>query len=245
MRKTIAFLMMILSSHSSISQTKMKPVEELINTKEPGWALVKDWITNAKNEVEVLPCDSILAKEALYQTQVTTRSPMGAIIFSTGGLLVDNGWIRILGSGSTKLKRTLPEWNKGKSFNEYGERPSFLLVADDAAGGFFAINGGGLGQDAGKVYYLAPDNLRWEPLAITYTEFLLFCFNNDLSKYYENLRWHDWKKEVRNLDGDKVYNFYPMLWTKEGKDINKDSRKAIPIEEQYNLNMDLLKQLGE
>jgi hypothetical protein len=40
---------------------------------------------------------------------------MGAIIYETGGLLVDNGWIRILGSGHKKLDRNLPEWNKGKS----------------------------------------------------------------------------------------------------------------------------------
>src|SRR5690606_12025169 len=107
----------------------------------------------------VLPCDTLKAKEALYKTQVTTRSPMGAIIYSSGGLLVDGGWIRILGSGNIKLNRTIPDWNKGKSFKEFGEPPTFLLVADDAAGGFFAINGGGLGKDAGKVYYLSPDNM--------------------------------------------------------------------------------------
>lgn len=67
-----------------------------------------------KNEIEILPKDSIQADSALFRTQVTTRSPMGAIIYETGGILVDNGWIRILGSGSEKLKRNFPEWNKGK-----------------------------------------------------------------------------------------------------------------------------------
>ena len=33
---------------------------------------------------------------------------------------------------------------------EFGETPTFLLIADDAIGGFFAINGGQFGKDAGK-----------------------------------------------------------------------------------------------
>ncbi|HKO81732.1 MAG TPA: DUF2625 family protein, partial [Chitinophagaceae bacterium] len=170
--------------------------------------------------------------------------PMGAIIYSTGGLLIDNGWIRILGSGNKRLNRTLPDWNKGKAFKEFGEGPTFLLIADDAAGGFFAVNGGKFGKDLGKIYYLSPDNLEWEPLDLTYTDFLIFCFNGNLTEFYSNLRWANWKDEVSNLDGDKVYNFYPFLWTKEGKDINKNSRSAIPIEEQYSFNMSSRKQLG-
>ncbi|QNA46676.1 DUF2625 domain-containing protein [Lacibacter sediminis] len=221
----------------------MKNVDELINKTEPGWTLVSEWISSAKNKVEILTCDSAKAKDALYKTQITTRSPMGAIIYSTGGLLIDNGWIRILGSGNSKLDRTLPDWNKGKTFNEYGEAPSFLLIADDAVGGFFAINGGELGKDLGKVYYLSPDNLNWKPLELTYTEFLLFCFNHDLNKYYEGLRWKNWQEDVSTLDGNKVYNFYPFLWTKEGKNIDKNSRKQIPVEEQYSFNIDMIKQL--
>lgn len=227
-----------------MSQDKMRPVEELINKTDPGWILVQQWIDSAKNKVEVLPCDTTKAKDALYKTQVTTRSPMGAIIYSTGGLLIDDGWIRILGSGNSKLSRTLPDWNKGKSFKEFGERPSFLLVADDAVGGFFAINGGQFGEDAGKMYYLAPDNLEWEALDMTYTDFLIFCFSGNVAKFYENLRWSNWKDEVSKLGGDKVYNFYPFLWTKEGKDINKNSRKTVPVEEQYGLNLSIRKQLG-
>lgn len=229
---------------TSAAQSNMRSVEQLINTEEPGWPLVQEWINKATNKVEVLPASPAAAKEALYHTQVTTRSPMGAIVYATGGLLVDGGWIRILGSGHARLNRSLPGWNKGKTFKEYGEAPPFLLVADDAAGGFFAINGGGLGGDPGKVYYLSPDNLEWESLDLTYTEFLLFCFNNNLDEFYEGLRWKAWKEEVAALDGNKVYNFFPFLYTTQGKDINKVSRKPVPVEEQYSLNMSVRKQLG-
>lgn len=222
----------------------MRPLEELINKTDSGWPIVEEMVKSAKNKVEILSVNSDKANDALYKTQVTTRSPMGAIVYHTGGILVDNGWIRILGSSNTKLDRSLPDWNKGKSFKEFGEAPSFLLIADDAIGGFFILNGGSLGEDLGKVYYFAPDNLEYEPLDITYTEFLDFCFNNDLNQFYKDSRWKNWQKEVSELDGNHVFSFYPFLWTKEGKDIEKVSRKSVPIGEQYNLNIDFRKQLG-
>lgn len=237
-------ILMILFSLTTTAQNNMRPVDELINKTDHGWTLVNEWIKSAKNKVEILGVDTVKAKDALYKTQVTTRSPMGAIIYMTGGLLIDDGWIRILGSGNTKLNRTLPDWNKGKSFKEFGEAPTFLLIADDAVGGFYLLNGGGLGKDFGKVYYFSPDNLEYEPLDITYSEFLQFCFNNDLEKFYEGNRWTTWRDEISKLDGDKVFNFYPFLWSKEGRDINKNSRNVIPIEEQYSFNIEMRKQIG-
>jgi hypothetical protein len=244
MTKKILTLFLSFLTLTAFAQNRMRTIEELINKDEPGWTIVKEWIDKATNKVEVLTVDTIKANDALYKTQVTTRSPMGAVIYMTGGILIDNGWIRILGSGNAKLNRNLPEWNKGKSFEEYGQAPKYLLIADDAIGGFYMLNGGGLGTDLGKIYYYSPDNLEYEPLDMTYSEFLNFCFNNDLDKFYENSRWTNWKAEVEKLEGDKVYNFFPYLWTREGKDINKNSRKAIPIEEQFSLNMEFRKQLG-
>lgn len=228
----------------SFSQNKMRPVTDLINNEDPGWVLVSDWIKEAKNKVEVLPVDKAKAEEALFNTQVTTRSPMGAIIYETGGILIDGGWIRILGSGSTRLNRSLPGWNLGKSITTYGQAAPFLLVADDAVGGFFVLNGGGLAPDTGKIYYLAPDSLEYEPLDLSYTDFIIFCFSGDLNAFYENLRWKGWESDIQTLDTAKVFGFYPYLWSKEGKDINKSSRKPVPIEEHYSLTMDFRKQLG-
>lgn len=229
---------------TATAQNKMKKAEELIDKVDPGWTQVVEWIKTAKNKVEILPVDALKAKEVLYKIQVTTRSPMGAIVYHTGGLLIDDGWIRILGSGNAKFNRTLPDWNKGKSFNDFGETAPFLLVADDAIGGFYLLNGGGLGSDVGKMYYFSPDNLEYEQLDITYSEFLGFCFDNDLDKFYQGNRWNGWRAEVSKLKGDEVFNFYPFLWTAEGNDINKNSRKIISVQEQYGLNLDLRKQLG-
>ncbi len=236
------FFLIIFSS--SLAQTKIRTLEELVNTSTPGWPFVQQMIDSAKNKIEVLPCDSSKAKIALYQTQVSSRSPMGAIIYTTGGILVDGGWIRILGSGSKKLHRSVPEWNKGKSFSNLGDIPGYYLIADDAIGGFFAVNNGFFGKALGKVFYLSADRLVWESLNMTYTDFLYFCFSDNLNTFYEGLRWQNWKNDLVKLKGDKVFNFYPYLWSKEGKDINKNKRKIVPVEEQYQFNMQSRKQLG-
>lgn len=74
------------------------------------------------------------------------------------------------------------------------------LLADDAVGGIFAINAGGLGNDTGKIYYLSPTSLEWEPLELSYTQFNEFFFNGNLADFYKDLRWKNWKVEVSKLE---------------------------------------------
>ena len=78
----------------SSAQIKIRSIKEL-TVDTSGWPYVKELIKTAKNHVEILPAEPTKAKEALYQTQVTTHSTIGAIIYFTGGLLIDNGWLRI------------------------------------------------------------------------------------------------------------------------------------------------------
>ena len=225
--------------HQSIASLALT---DLINKEEPGWELVSDWIKEAKNKVEILPKEQKDAELALYNTQVTTRSPMGAIIYETGGILIDNGWIRILGSGNEKLNRNLPDWNKGKSITEFGEQAPYFLVADDVIGGFFAINGGEFGEDLGQMYYFAPDCLEWEAMEMGYSDFIWWTLTGDLEQFYEGLKWDNWSTEIDNLDGNKGIGFYPFLWT-EYDSINDLSRKSISIDEIWNLQLDFKRQL--
>ena len=240
----LIFLFLIINLTAFGQNSELKTLNELIEKNESGWELVSEWIKQATNPIEILTKDQEQAEIALYQTQVTTRSPMGAIIYETGGILVDNGWLRILGSGNEKLDRTLPNWNKGKTYNEYGEKPSLLLIADDIVGGFFAINGGALGEDLGMVYYFAPDSLNWEPMDIGYSNFIWWAFTGNLEDYYENIRWKNWKEEISKLNGNQGISFYPFLWTKH-KNIRKLSRKAVPITEIWSFQQDVVKQLNE
>ena len=244
MKSIVTTVILALTMLATFAQYKMRPVSELINKADPGWKVVKKWIDSAKNKVMILPVDTSKAKDALYKTQVTTRSIMGAIVYSTGGLLIDNGWIRILGSGSSIMLRTLPDWNKGKGFNEFGERPEFFLVADDAAGGYFAINYGSFGKDLDNIYYLSPSNLKWEPLEMNYEEFIWFCFSGDINKFYQGIKWNSWEKDMRSLKADEVFHIYPPLWSKEGKNVEMSVKKPVSVEEQFSYNLSLRKQMG-
>ena len=214
-----------------------RPLSELINKQEPGWELVLDWIKEAKNKVQVLPKTQARADSALLAAQVTTRSPMGAIVYETGGILVDNGWLRILGSGCLAMDRDLISWNKDK-------QQGFLLVADDVMGGFYALNGGAFDSESlGKIFYFAPDNLRWEATNKTYSDFLIFCFSGDLASYYKNLRWKGWEREINALNRNQGIMCIPFLFTKEGKNVAKNMRKAVPIAELWGINQDIQHQL--
>jgi hypothetical protein len=210
----------------------MKQLHELISTSDPAWPQVLDWLQKSDRPLEILPPASTRA-DALLQTQVTTRSPMGAVIYETGGILFDHAWIRLLGSGHPKLTRSLPGWNHTRA-------QGFCLIADDAAGGFFAINTGALGADLNHIQYFAPDTLKWQPLNCRYTQFLQWLTDGDLEKFYDGLRWPNWSKDISALSADQCLMTYPPLWTKEGR-LPSATRKPVPIQEVWDVQMEAKK----
>ena len=220
----------------------MRTLRDLISD-DPAWPLVREWIATASNRVEVLPASEPARSLALEATQVTTRSPMGAVIFETGGILIDGGWLRILGSGHPRLPRSLPDWNRGRTWHEEHPAPPILLVADDVVGGSFAVNGGGFDGPPGHVHYFAPDRLGWESLERGYSDFLQWTLQGDLEKFYEGQRWPGWLDDVSALAGDQAISIYPFLWTK-GPPVKDRSRKAAPIAEIVDLQFDMQRQLA-
>ena len=196
----------------------MKTLEELLD-KNSAWLILRDWFASAKNHYEILPSYAEDASAALVGMQLSTRSPLGAIVYETGGVLIDHGWLRILGSGNEKLPRGLFDWNFGKTCKQSGEQPSYLLIADDVLGGYFAINAGGLGDKVGQVYYHQPQTKAWEALNLSYSEFLGWALSGDLADFYQDLRWENWQADVAKLQGHQIFNL--------------ESKIAIPIERHY------------
>ena len=211
----------------------MRNLEELVDRCDPAIPLVREWLARSSRPVELLP-PSKRSGDVLVSLQATTRSPMGAIAYETGGILIDHGWLRILGSGHPKLPRDIAGWNAGRSSGH-------LLVADDVIGGFFSINGGSLGDDLGSVYYWAPDTLKWEALGLGYTDFFCWALGDRLTVFYEGLRWKGWESDLQKVDGNQCFTFYPFLWTKEGS-VDSSSRKPISVAEQYAFNSEALSQ---
>jgi hypothetical protein len=221
----------------------MKQLNELINNEKSAWKLVDKWLKEAINQVEILPPSIEDSERVLYDLQVTTKSALGAIAYHCGGILIQNGWIRILGSGSRKLNRDISVWNKLNIENENPRLNGALLVADDVLGGFFAINDGLLGDSVGNVFYLAPDTLEWEDLELKFSDFLYWAFAGNTNKFYESFRWSGWQDEVKKISGDKGLSIYPFLWA-EGEDIEKRSRRVVPIQELWGLTIENRKKLG-
>lgn len=206
----------------------MKPLDELIERQDPAMLLVQDLLENSSQHYQLLPpcADN---DRVLLGLQVTTRSTLGAIAHQTGGLLIDHGWLRIFGSGHPELPRNILDWSA-----EYAD--GHLLVADDAVGGVFSINGGALGDDLGALYYWAPDTLAWEALEIGYSDFLGWVLSEQFADFYQDLRWAGWAEDLKSLGAEHCFAFFPFLFSAEGS-VHTSSRKAISVAEHYRLNV--------
>src|SRR4026207_1378938 len=212
-----------------------RKLEELIVTQEPAIDLLRKLVNDAEVPCALLPPGPEREKALLY-IQVTTHSTLGAFAYDTGGLLIDDGWLRLLGSGHEKLPRSLHEWNSPRTDG------AFYLVGDDLAGGFFAINGGAFGEDLGSVYYWPPDDLEWQSLHAGHTQVVAAFFTEYFEEFYKDLRWSTWREDVENLSSDRSYFFFPFLWTKQGS-LEGSNRSTVPVSELWSLKVVTVRQL--
>src|SRR5206468_4151401 len=65
-------------------QSSMKQLHDLLDTTDPAWPLVQEWLAAAPAPGIVLPGDQERAAQTLLALQITTRSPLGAVIWETG-----------------------------------------------------------------------------------------------------------------------------------------------------------------
>ncbi|MER2253382.1 DUF2625 family protein [Methylorubrum podarium] len=221
-----------------------RSIDQLVVRDDPAWPLVLSWASDPEaNPSRILPPDPQHRDPVLLRLQVTTRSPLGAIVYESGGIALHGGWLRLLGSGRPTETgdgaRSLVRWNEGAgAFADPETQPAFLLVADDILGGFFALNGGRFGPDGlGQVFYLAPDGLAWEPLELSHTDFVHWCFFGDTRAFYADLSglcgWDE-----RPCPGfDQAFSFYPFPWSAEAG--GGVSRRAVPIDELWRLKSEL------
>ena len=56
-----------------------------------GRALIEEWLKEAKNGYEILPRDEDRAQSELLGLQVTTRSPMGALVYDCSSIVIEGG----------------------------------------------------------------------------------------------------------------------------------------------------------
>lgn len=179
----------------------------------------------------------------MHYLQVTTRSPLGAVALETGGMLIDHGWLRFLGSGHERMRGDLCSWNTSGAILESHLLKGACLVAYDVLGGFFALNGEAFAGDLGNAFYFAPDNLRWKNTHLSYSQLLQWALDGDVSLFYQGMRWPGWESNISSLSGDRGMSIFPLLCTEPEIPVSERSRRTVPMYELWHLHLDLAQQL--
>lgn len=224
----------------------MRSLEELTATDEPAWPLVGEWIAQGAVEVSVLPVDPPGSGAAtLYRLQVTARSPLGALALNTGGLLVDGGWLRVLGAGAPGLVDLATANGLDKVDDpDRGQPPGHLVVGFDVLGGTFAVNHTDLPAAPGEVCYFGPDTLDWSPLGLTgHGHWLQWALSGGLSQVFADLRWPGWQTDIAGLAPGQGMHVYPPLFSVEGRR-GPVSRRPVPLCELVDAHADVAAQLA-
>lgn len=219
----------------------MRLFENLTATQEPAWPELRRLVSEASVTARALDADEPTSRRTLEQLQVTTGSFLGAVVVHTGGLLIDQGWLRVYGSPTPGGPDHLPSLATVNGFPPTPEDTWFpahgLVVAHDVLGGTYVLNGSDPAAVArpggsGEMIYLAPDTLQWEPLEAGYAAWLAWVLDGGLADFTEGLRWDGWDAETRGLRGDHGLGLLPPLWSREAHaDLSATGRAAVPMAE--------------
>jgi hypothetical protein len=163
-----------------------------------GWAQVETWIVESPRSVEILPPQA--GEETLFRLRIDSRSTMGAIASETGGLLVDGGWLRLLGGGAGRLP-SLADWGGLGDALIVEPVDRGLCVAFDAVGGFFVLL-----EQTRHVHSFLPDTLAWQDMGLTYSQFVHWALHGDLDGFYDDLR--AWGPRAVGLAPDEAFSIH-------------------------------------
>jgi hypothetical protein len=201
----------------------VRPVDELIAAADSAWPDIQALAQSSPYPVELLATDGERGRECLAQVQVTTRSWLGAVVFHSGGILVDHGWLRVFGSGAAG--RGLVDVTTATEASEAG-----MLVGVDVLGGLFSW-APSTPEATPTIHYFGPDTLEWQDLECGYRQWLGSMLTGFLTQFYSSLRWPGWEREVADCPLDRGIHTVPPPSTVEGRDLGRASRRPVPMTE--------------
>jgi hypothetical protein len=204
----------------------IRPAAELA-AADPAWPALRRRLARAAVPVRILPAPG--SADILFRLQVTAASVLGALALETGGLVLEHGWLRLLGGGAEGLPDVATASGLGHPAD--GGPPPFLVIAHDVLGGLFALDGGGLGIAPGQVCHWGPDTLEWTGLEAGHAAFVAWALDGGAAEFYEGLRWPGWEQEVAAIPLDHGLSLDPPPFTKEGQDVAAAARRPVPFAE--------------
>lgn len=216
---------------------RVRALAELISDDRSAWAEIEAAVTGSPFAVEILPTEPDRAAACLHRLQVGTASWLGALVYGSGGLVVDGGWLRIFGSGNPR--RRLADIHAVNAAFE----PAGLLVAQDVMGGEFVWRQGE-SRDLPTIHYFAPDTLHWEDLTLGYTDWLYAMLGGAIDRFYLSWRWPGWRDEVAACPLDAGIQTVPPLFTRESHEIADASRRPVPMAELVGVKHDMADRVG-
>jgi hypothetical protein len=208
----------------------MRDLRELL-TADPAWPSVVAMVQDSKS-ASAPPLERAAGERTLSALQVSDRSPMGSIALNCGGIVAAGGWLRVFGGGDPGLVT----WNHtpGGPARIEDAVSGALVVGADILGGFFLLDGGGLGRP-GNVHHFAADTLEIHDLGVGYSGWLEWALVGDTAAYYGAQRWEGWEAEVAGLEWARGLHVYPPPWSVEGRDVGAASRRTVPLVELWGL----------
>ncbi len=176
------------------------------------WPGVLDQIHASKKQVTVLPVDEAVRQEIRETCGIGRSTILGTVLHNAGGIVID-GWIRIYGAGALNFAAR----NRALGLEN-------TVVAEDVIGGLFA------GMEDGTVGYFSPATLGWEPMHLSYPQFLDWCLRGNSKVFYGMQQWKGWEEDVKKLDYDSAFAFTPELW-RLGSPVDERERRVVPAVE--------------
>jgi hypothetical protein len=203
---------------------------QLADVDDPAWPGLYERIAAAPG-ARALPISRPQGLQTLEALQVTARSILGALALNCGAIIADHGWFRLLGGGGDGLPDLATANQVSPATNP--APPPFLLVGYDVMGGRFAIDGGGLGVASGEVCYFGPDTLTWDGLGGGHSDFVEAVVSGAMGATFADLRWSTWQRDVEAVALDHGFSTYPPPFSEQGRDVNRVSRRPVPLHELF------------
>jgi len=221
----------------------LRSLAELIDVDRPAWPVVMGLVASATVDVQVLDLPSPRnGQDTLVNLQVTAGSFLGAIALHCGGLLIDHGWLRLLGGGTSGL----PDLASANGLPAPDlQPPGHLVVGYDVLGGSFAVNGGDLPGRSGEICYFGPDTLDWAPLGLSgHSALLQWALAGGLAETFADLRWKGWHDESASGPGHGI-RVYPPLWSEQARPLENTTRRRASLAELVRFHQDQAHQFAE